>query len=120
MTSCRTETIIQELDNLIEFYHDELVRALRTLKCSTKAPTLAEFKAEFKRKGVLMSVFASLDRALAKADSSLNLELDSLCAETTPEGEAIREKLFSVNEYVHDLQLLLPFLESRGYLDISE
>lgn len=119
MTSCRTETIIEELDNLIEFYHDELVRALRTLKCSTKAPTLAEFKAEFKRKGVLMSVFASLDRALAKADSSLNLELDSLCTET-PEGEEIREKLFSVNEYVQDLQLLLPFLESRGYLDISE
>lgn len=118
ITSCTAQIIVEGMDNLLDYYYGELNQAMLILNCKTKAPTITELKEELRTKGVLAVIFVSQDLALIKADPSLNVEINTFTDETL-EAEETRKKIYSIKEYTEDLQLLLPFFEAKGLLDVE-
>lgn len=115
--SCDPKMVVQEFDALVEFYHSELKRAIGVLQCKAQVPSLEQFNEQLNAKARIQNVYNIETLALCKADSGLNLSLESL-ADESEEAIAPRRKVFCSPEYIETLNLLLPFLDKRGYLDV--
>lgn len=115
-TSCQTQVIVDEFDQLVEFYYKELARAMEVLQCKTKIPSQSEFLEHLDEKSAIVCMYVMETLALCKADTSLNLDLESL---TDDSEEAIEQRrlLFTTPEYLEALRQLLPFMDKRGYFD---
>lgn len=117
-TSCQPEVIVAEWDNLIKFYHEEFTAAMKVLQCQTKVPSLEEFNKDLTRRAIIGVVYITETLATSKADSSLNLGMAALM-EDSEEADETKRKIFSSPEYVTALNLILPFMEKRGFLEIQ-
>lgn len=117
-TSCGPETIVKELDNLIEFYHRELEKDMIILQCQRNPPSLGELKREVDRRGAIATIVVSEALAMGKADTGHGLDLSSWTLRT-PEAAEMRMKIYSNPEYVEALNILLPYLEEKGYLELN-
>lgn len=117
--SCKPQTIVEEFDDLVEFYYSQLSKALQVLKCKVEMPSLEDFVKAMNGKGSVVPVYAAETISLAKADSALKLDLEDL---TDPSEEAIqsRREIFSGPEFIETMNLLLPFLDKRGFLEFKE
>lgn len=114
--SCEPKMLVQEFDALVEFYHAELKRAMCVLQCKAKVPSLEEFNEQLNAKARIQNVYNTETLALCKADSGLNLNLESLVDESD-EAIAPRRQVFCSPEYIEAMNFLLPFMDKRGYLD---
>lgn len=117
-TSCQPEVIVTEWDNLIKFYYEELSAAMKVLQCKAKVSSFEEFNKDLTRRAVIGVVLITETLALSKADSSLNLGTEALMGDSEEAAE-LRTKVFSSPEYVATLNLILPFMDKRGFLEIE-
>lgn len=107
------------MDNLVEFYHRELEKAMEVLNCATPALSLEDLMKDFNQRGLMGAMMLAESVALMKADSSLNLEIEALTA-PTEEAEELKKLVFAAPEYIDMINELLPYLDERGFLDIVE
>lgn len=119
ITSCSARIFIDEWDNFTGYYHEVLTRALEALKCRVRVPNSTEFKAELDSRGPMATIFLGEALLFSKADPSLDLTVDFMAGKCE-KAEEVRSKIFSSREYLEAVELLLPYFESKGYLDIIE
>lgn len=115
---CAAQTVVEEFDDMVEFYHGELVKGMKVLKCTTEVPSLEDFVKELNSRGCIAMVYITETLALSKADTKLNLDLESLTDESDEAVES-RRQIFSSPEFIDTMNRLLPFMDKKGYLDIE-
>lgn len=114
--SCDPKTIVDEFDDMLQCYYTEFTNAMKTLQCTTELPTLEEFTKELDARGSIVCLYISETLALSKADTKLNLDLESL-TDDSEEAVNSRREIFSSPEFVDAMNLLLPLMDKRGYLE---
>ena len=114
--SCEPKTIVEEFDAFVEFYYNHLVEALKKLQCQKTAPSLESFLETMGEKVALVVIYITETIALARADTSLNLDLEALTDES-PEAVESRRSIFSSPEFIETMTWLMPFLDKRGWLE---
>ncbi|XP_001648768.2 uncharacterized protein LOC5564430 [Aedes aegypti] len=112
------DDIINQFDDLIEFYHHELRTAFQMLDNSNMLPSLETLQADIKRHGFLAALLMieAIPMISYIKVGELSLELMS---SSEPEGEEFRRKLYHNEKYIEVVDRLLPFLFERGYLKCS-
>lgn len=112
------DDIINQFDELIEFYHHELRTAFQMLDNSNMLPSLGTLQADIKRHGFLAALLMieAIPMISFIKVGELSLELMS---SSEPEGEEFRRKLYHNEKYIEVVDRLLPFLFERGYLKCS-
>lgn len=116
--SCEAQTIGEEFDEFVECYYSALKEALAILKCKRAIPSMEDFVKVMNEKTGIVAVYISETIALSRADTSLNLDLESLTDESQ---EAIdsRRKIFSNPEFIEAMNWILPFMDKKGFLEIE-
>lgn len=133
LTSVRDEIKTAHFDELIAFYHKELIKSLKELKYCKDAPTLDVLKQDLMEKRgfskrlrfcdilflneCFFTVHGIFIHALmmAKYDSDQEFDLQSFMGGTL--NAITLEKMYRNEIYLKALQCWLPFFENRGLLD---
>lgn len=117
-TSCQAQVIVEEGEDLVKLYHSELVKCLETLKCKKNAPSLEDIQTELKKRGALGVIYMTESLALSKAETGISLSLETLAGDSE-ESQQARKELFSSKGYVKTVNMLLPYMEKMGYLNMD-
>lgn len=106
-----------EFDTIIQYYHDNLVKTLKSLGYKKRIPTLLDLQIDLLQKGYLgvMSSFSVLPIVLLKdcEDADINNMLDEGDA-----GKNFKDKLYNNPAYLSVLEMLYEYYDKKGILEI--
>ncbi|EDW42571.1 GM26081 [Drosophila sechellia] len=114
ISSAELDIKVDEFDNLIRFYHENLVEHTKLLKYNGFVPSLSELHTILIEHPAFAvgTVISTLTVCLT--DEGFNPELFFV---ETPESEAFRSKLFGNERYKAHVEKIMPWLNRRGLLD---
>ena len=133
LTSVADDLKIDQFDNIVKFYHDELTKALKKLNYDAYIPTLAEVHTDLLDKGAFGEMSSILKMiscsyvyfaaccclffilAIAKYEAAEEINLDRLLMDE--DNSELLKKFYNNENYKKALKLWLPFLNERGFLD---
>lgn len=105
-----------EFDNLISFYHSELVNSLIKLKYTRKIPSLRNLHVDILKRGFFGAYCATIITAIAsmkpRDDASIRNFMDK-----SSEFDELRRSLYRSSHYIRGAEIWYTFLERRGMLD---
>lgn len=112
-TSLQKEIKLTHIDQVIHFYHSELVKNLRKLNFTGRIPELTELHRDFQELGPfgLNSSYGTLCAVVAPTGK--NADMNSLLGDDE-ESREFRRTLFSNPLYVEALEQLIPYFERKG------
>ncbi|XP_055856529.1 uncharacterized protein LOC129919610 [Episyrphus balteatus] len=117
LTSPKLEIKVANFDEFIQFYHENLIKNLKLLNYSKKLPTLKDLHLDLLKKNFWG--FSTLTNTCA----GILLDPSDACnvEDFLKEGDAadqIKMKLYTNPKYVKQLKVILPWMDSRGLLDL--
>ncbi|KAG5678865.1 hypothetical protein PVAND_008496 [Polypedilum vanderplanki] len=116
-TSIEEEFRTSKFDELIEFYHQELSRALEIIGYEQHIPTLAEIHEELMEKNNL-AVIAPSYLFFVKYSNNDAIDIEAMLSDTSEEDlNEIYKQIYECPVLVKSIKQLLPFLYERGFLD---
>ena len=101
---------------MVQIYHENLVDSLKVLDYPGETPSLRDFHIEMLRCATGVPYILTI-LPIVLADKNDNAVMDFLVDDTT-EAIEFRMKIHSNPRYISQMEILLPFLDSRGFLDI--
>ncbi len=115
-TSLTNELRLNHQDELLQFYHSELTRMLRSLQYKKHIPTLQEFHVQFKENSFFGLMSSLLIQPIQINENCEDADLVALIG-TGEKSVRYRNTVFS-NPKVHDnIKQFLPFFDKKGLLD---
>lgn len=106
-----------EFDNLIKFYHENLVENLKKMKYAKKIPTLREFHIHLMEKGSIAAILSFYILAIALLPTREDACIDNLMDKSDKSSE-LKRSMFNSPTYIKNLESLFLFLDKRGLLNI--
>uniref|UniRef100_A0A182JZL0 CHK domain-containing protein n=1 Tax=Anopheles christyi TaxID=43041 RepID=A0A182JZL0_9DIPT len=108
-TTSATELMCDSLEELLRYYHEQLVRALEQLQYSKAIPSYMELLDQMRRRGILL--LPPLSEAVAITMSGLTEPADvAMITSEQPEGVSLRQRVYNNPSYVALIDRLLPKL----------
>lgn len=108
---------IKEFDTLIQFYHDNLVKALQQLGYKKQIPTLLDLQIDLLQRGFLgvMTAISVLPVTLLREceDADISNMLDE-----GDVGMNFKRKLYLNPPYVQIMEMLFEYFDKKGILQI--
>lgn len=119
ITSISDEVKVENFDNLIEFYHEQLSEGLKKLRYEQDIPTLSEIHQDLMDKGTFTAVCILFLLFIFKYDSSeeLNLQMIMGQVDDVEEMKKMYIRIYRSETYKKAIKSWLPFLNERGFLD---
>ena len=105
------------MEELLQFYHRELVETLSTVDCGHNQYSFPQFQKEFDEKGIFGFLTASILLQVVLSDPDESIDLDQVKEEdmTVIEGNAL-EKGFNDPVFREHYQNLLIYYEEKGVI----
>ena len=116
ISSLNDDIKVDHFDELIEYYHNELVNNLKMLKYEKPIPTLEELNEDILDKGFFGSSCLMFILFICKYNSEREITLDQIFKG----GDGCQELLdviYNNSNYEKACKKWLPFLNDRGFLD---
>ncbi|KAH8358979.1 hypothetical protein KR093_003628 [Drosophila rubida] len=116
MTTPNMHIKLEQFDQFIEYYHEQLVNHLKLLKYERKIPTLPELHTNLNKHGLWAFVCAQrmLPVSLYPASSDSNIE--NFMGDSEMAMQFKRNILLNPS-YVKQMKRILPWLIERGYIN---
>jgi hypothetical protein len=118
VSSVKTEVLINQYDELVQFYHAGLERHLQILGYAKPIPSLKQLHGDLLDRGQFAGLCTANILAIICMDSKEDASLDKFMS-PDPEARAFVKRVYSNPHYLKKLEELFPFLNSRGFLDIN-
>ncbi|KAG5683603.1 hypothetical protein PVAND_012876 [Polypedilum vanderplanki] len=116
VSSVINDVKVDKFDELIKYYHDELVESLTKLKYDQHIPTLDEVYTDLMDKAHTAVTSLFFIMFVTKYDHSEEINLEVLMkGNSEPE---FYQRIFHNENYKKALKQWLPFMDERGYLDV--
>lgn len=115
-SSTQHDIKMNKVDQILQFYHQELVANLKKLGYSNKPPTLLQLQKDFLEVGNFGVVTAFGTFCVAVAPPGDDAEIDSFFRNDEV-GDNFKRRLYSNPAYVKAIEDLVPFFEMKGLLD---
>ncbi|XP_059620938.1 uncharacterized protein LOC132264676 [Phlebotomus argentipes] len=115
-TSLQKDIRLAKMDHLVQYYHTQLVSAMKLLKSTTTPPTLLDLQIEMLRKmhyGVSSTIGTF---AICVADGSDESEMETF-TRTDEKATDFKRKVYTNPIFVDALKQLVPFFDAKGLLD---
>lgn len=104
------------MDYIIQYYHSQLVSALKLLNSTTKPPTLLELHIDVLKKMHYGLASAIGTFAICVADASEESEMATF-TRTDEKANEFKRKVYTNPIFVDALKEIIPFFEAKGILD---
>lgn len=111
-SSTRHDIKMQKVDQILHYYHAQLVANLKKLGYKQKLPTLLQFQKDFLELGLfgLTSTLGVFAIAVCPPGEDADL------ANFMKEGDTFTQRVFNNPAYVQAMEDLIPFFELKGYI----
>lgn len=116
ISSLNDDIKVDHFDELVEFYHIELVNNLKMLNYAKPIPTLGELHIDMIEKSFFASTCIMFVLFVCKFNSDKEISIDQLFT-GGEETEALLKIIYSNESYSKACKKWLPFLNRRGFLD---
>lgn len=115
-TSLEHDLKMNQVDHVLQYYHQQLVASLKTLGYSKRPPTLLQLQKDFLEVGIfgLFSAFGTFGIAVAPPADDADLENFFNSNEA---GDNFKRRLYSNPIYVKAMEDLVPYFDMKGYFD---
>uniref|UniRef100_A0A182P7B7 CHK domain-containing protein n=1 Tax=Anopheles epiroticus TaxID=199890 RepID=A0A182P7B7_9DIPT len=108
-TTSALELMCDSLEELLQYYHQHLVQALKQMQYYRPIPTYAELLEQMRRRGILL--LPSLSEATAMTMYGLTEPSDmAMITSEQPEGVALRQRVYNNPTFTALIDRLLPKL----------
>ncbi|GAB0088770.1 LOC111604862 [Sergentomyia squamirostris] len=118
--ACSSEIQLTHLDELLKFYHSELVSSLQELQIPERAPSFEEINNAVHKKGFFGAMMIIETIPTMKHEAELYFDLESVLDPDNEEGKILKRKIFNAEYFKNILKNMLPFLEERGFINVPE
>jgi thiamine kinase-like enzyme len=115
-TSCVEELQERDFDQLLQYYHVELVSSLQKLNYKKRIPTLTDLQIEILKKGMVGVIYSMFLVALLLVEDTANADLSNLLFDTEQALE-FRKIMFQHPKYRRRMEYLLDYYDRKGYLE---
>lgn len=115
--ACNIDSVINNFDDLVQFYHSELSNNFKKLNKPQRTPSFNDINSTIHRKGFIGAMMIVESVPIMKSEPDFKIELELLVNENE-KGIALKRKLFGAEHIQEIYKKLLPFLNQRGFLDI--
>lgn len=116
-SSVQAEILVEEFDNLIKYYFDELVKASEVLGSSH--PTFDKFSEQLQKSGHYASMILPEIVAVVVMERHADANIEAFLGDPNSDASKnIAIKMFQNPRYVAILKAVLPFLNKRGFLEM--
>lgn len=116
LTSPKLEVKVANFDDFVKFYHDHLVENLKLLQYPKKLPTLKDLQMDLLKKSTYgFSTLTNTCAGILLDPSEMGNMEDFFKGGDA--AERIKIQLYTNPRYVEHLEVLLPWMDSRGFLD---
>ncbi|KAG5678867.1 hypothetical protein PVAND_008498 [Polypedilum vanderplanki] len=120
LTSIHDDFRTKYFDEFIEFYHQELSKALEIIGYEKHIPTLQEIYDDMMEKSLLAAMVPSYLMYI-KFDGKDSVRLSETMSETDNEKlSQLYEEIYKCENTMKSIKLLLPFLNERGFLEFKK
>lgn len=115
LSSVADEIKVDEFDNFVLFYHNELTTSLKALNYDQVIPNLADLhidiisKSGFGCSCLLFVLFA------VKNNTSEEINMEKVM--TGPDDPVLMDRIYNNDNYKKAMKIWLPFMNKRGFLD---
>lgn len=116
VSSLQDDIKVDHFDELIKYYHTELVNNLKMLNYEKPVPTLKELHEDLLEKGFFGACCMMFIMFICKYDSEKEITLDMLFKGGDGSQDLLNE-IYSNDCYITACKKWLPFLNDRGCLD---
>lgn len=115
LTSVADEIKVDEFDNFIAFYHEELLTSLKALKFNQVVPNLADLHIDLVSIGGFGGTCLLFILFVVKNDTSEEISMEKVI--TGPDDPILMDRIYNNDNYTKAMKVWLPFLDKRGFLD---
>lgn len=117
ITSIHDDFKVNHFDNLVEFYHGELVTSLKKLKYDKPIPTSSELHVDIQEMGYFTCMCIMFILFICKYDDANVMSIDTVMNNDDEAARKMMKTIYRNKNYKKAVTLWLPFLNERGFLD---
>lgn len=117
LTSIHDDFKVDHFDNLVEFYHGELVTSLKKLNFDEPIPTLSELIADLHEMGYFTCMCIMFILFICKYDNAIVMSINTVMNNDDEGAQKMIKAIYRNENYKKAVTLWLPFLNERGFLD---
>ena len=116
ISSLNDDIKVESFDDLIVYYHTELINNLKMLSYEKPVPTLGELHIDIMEKGFFAGICLMFVLFVCKLNSEKEISIDQLFV-GGEKAEELSRFIYDNEYYAKACKTWLPFLNRRGFLD---
>ncbi|XP_023035528.1 uncharacterized protein LOC6649875 [Drosophila willistoni] len=118
MSSTQLDIKVEKFDYFIRWYHENLVESAKLLNYNGFVPTLKELQIILLKHSIFGPVTVWNPLFICLIDTNEDFKVDLLMSDS-PAAEALRKTTFGNERYKAHFELVMPWLNNRGLLNVD-